>query len=1614
MPVESMDAANERIDEIVELARRRLPADQRDRAVTFLRRFYEGVPGRDLDDRRVEDLYGAAMTAWHGAQHRELGEPQVEVYNPDPEQHGWQSTHTVVEILTDDMPFLVDSVTMELSRQNLAIHLTIYPMLDVRRDDDGQLTDVFPRDSGEPDVLTEAIVHVEIDRQTDASKLERIRESLVEVLGDVRAAVEDWPATREQLHETLTALEEHPPLVDEDELEEAKAFLSWLDDDHFTFVGFRVYDLDRRDDGDVIVAREETGLGILRGAPRSEKHLAEQPPEVGELARARHLLNLTKANSASTVHRPSYLDYVGVKRFGADGEVVGEVRFLGLYTSRVYSARPEEIPVVRRKVDAVLDRAAFPRDTHDAKDLTAILEAYPRDELFEVSTDELFELSMGVLGLQERRRVRLFLRRDRYGRYYSCLVFVPRDHYTTKTRLRLQDVLRDAFDATGMEHSVRLSESVLARLHFIVHTEPGHDSAPDVEDLERRLADAARDWSDDLRVALIDELGEERGTRLCHDYGEAFPAAYREDYPARFAVADIERLERLEPDGDLGMSLHRPVEAPEGSVRFKLYRTGSPNTLSQVLPVLENMGFEVIDQRPYDIDPDGASPRWIHDFGLRFEPGALDTKDARTAFQDAFARVWSGDNENDGFNRLVLGAGLPWRDVTVLRAYSKYLRQTETRYSLNYMQDALVDHPAVTRRLRELFHARFDPSTHDQDRTDELVAEIETELEEVSSLDEDRILRSFLQLILATLRTNHFRTDDEGEHHPHLALKFDPSRVPDLPRPRPAFEIFVHSPRTEGVHLRGGRVARGGLRWSDRREDFRTEVLDLTKAQTVKNAVIVPVGAKGGFVVKTPPSAGADPQAHRDEVKECYRTFIRGLLEVTDNIIDGDVVPPSDVVRYDDDDPYLVVAADKGTASFSDTANEISVSNGFWLGDAFASGGSSGYDHKAMGITARGAWVSVRSHFRELGVDTQSTDFTVVGIGDMSGDVFGNGMLLSRHIRLVAAFDHRHIFVDPDPDAKTSYEERQRLFDQPRSSWESYDRELISEGGGVWPRTAKSIELSEPLRALLDLPDGQDVDRMTPDELVSALLRAPVDLLFNGGVGTFVKASDQTHAEVGDKTSDRVRIDASELRCRVIGEGGNLGLTQRARIEFALGGGRINTDAIDNAAGVDCSDHEVNIKILLDAMVRDDDLTGKQRNQLLVEMTDEVAELVLRNNDAQVQALSNAVTNALPMADVSRRYIDHLEQLGRLDREMEALPSDEELMERRDRDGGLTRPEFAVLLAYTKTLVYDALLDSDLPEDPWCARELEDYMPTALRERFGDRLHEHRLRREIIATQVANGLVNDAGTTFLYRIGEETGADAWDIARAHLVSREVFDLPGIRNEVRELDAEVVAERLTAIVLEARKLVERGTRWLLRKCRRPLDIGETIEAFGPATAEVGAMLAEHLRGADREAAAATSRDLQDQGVPTALAERLAHLPWLICALDVVTVANDDEVDEPIDAVTEMYFALSERLHLDWLREQIAALPRNTRWETLARDALREDFFTQHSALTGEVLRTTDPNTSADDRVERWVERNAAQVARCEQILTETDTTGSPDLAMLSVGVRELRNLRSATV
>ena len=1208
---------DELLDKVLARVREQLPEDRAPQAEEFVRQYYGWVAPEDLDGRSSIDVYGMAVAQWGFAGQRRPGESKVRVYNPVFEEHGWQSTHTVVEIVNDDMPFLVDSARTEINRQGYNVHLMLHPVIRVLRDRDGNLLEVFPPEPDTEDGVSESVIHVEVDRQTESSVLERLREGVEKMLADVRAAVEDWPEMRGKIGEIVEGIEEDPPPLEDDDLSETRAFLEWIQANNFTFLGHREYDLTEHDGEDALSSVEGTGLGILHSSVSKpvSRSLSDLPPDVRRLARTPKLLNLTKANARSTVHRPSYLDYIGVKKFDAAGNVTGERRFLGLYTFSAYSASVFDIPLVRRKVRYVLERAGFPEGSHNEKDLVEILETYPRDELFQISKTELFDIVMGILHLQERQRVRLFVRRDTYGRFFSCLVFVPRDRYNTEVREKMQDILQHAFGGTNSEFNVRLSESVLARIHFIIYARPGEAPEYDAGEIEARLVEANRSWKDNLYDALIETCGEERGIELFHKYREAFSPGYRAGFLARTAVTDIQRIEALNSEEDIEMSLYHPLEESEDFLGFKLFRLGEQISLSKVLPLLEDMGVEVVDERPHEVRPAGSPAAWIHDFGLVHEArGELRTTAVRDSFQEAFARAWRKDIEADGFNRLVLRARLTWREISILRTYCKYLRQTHSTFSQDYMEDALVSNPHIARQLIELFKARLDPANRStaEAESERLETEIETALESVVSLDEDRILRNFLNVTRATLRTNYYQTTPEGDPKPHLSFKLDSSSIPGLPLPVPRFEIFVYSPRAEGVHLRGGEVARGGIRWSDRREDFRTEILGLMKAQTVKNAVIVPVGAKGGFVVKQPPASGGR-EALMKEVVACYKTLIRGMLDITDNISGDAVVPPRDVVRYDGDDPYLVVAADKGTATFSDLANGIAKEYGFWLGDAFASGGSVGYDHKEMGITARGAWESVTRHFRELGLDTGSEEFSVIGIGDMSGDVFGNGMLLSRHIRLVGAFNHQHVFLDPNPDPEATFEERERLFDLPRSSWTDYDETLISEGGGVFARTAKSIPLSPQVRELLDI----EAESLTPADLISAMLRAPVDLLWNGGIGTYVKASMETHAEVGDRANDVLRVDGNELRCRVVGEGGNLGFTQRGRIEYALGGGRIYMDAIDNSAGVDCSDHEVNIKILLDAVVEAGDMTTKQRNELLASMTEEVGDLVLRDNYQQ-------------------------------------------------------------------------------------------------------------------------------------------------------------------------------------------------------------------------------------------------------------------------------------------------------------------------------------------------------------------------------------------------------------
>ncbi|WTW95128.1 NAD-glutamate dehydrogenase [Streptomycetaceae bacterium NBC_01309] len=1578
----------------------------------LLRRYYRHTAPDDLVERDPVDVYGAAISHCRLAASRPQGTAKVRVYTPTVEENGWASGHTVIEIVTDDMSFLVDSVTNELSRQDRAIHVVIHPQLVVRRDITGNLTEILDTSDAAAvpdDAVVESWMHVEIDRESDREDIHVIETGLKRVMDDVREAVEDWTKMRETAVRLADELADEPPALPSEEIGEAWELLRWLAEDHFTFLGYREYDLVVEDGEDSLRAVPGTGLGLLRPDQDLSNAFSRLSPEARAKAREKKLLILTKANSRSTVHRPSYLDYIGVKKFDADGNVVGERRFLGLFGSSIYTESVTRIPVVRRKVQQVLEMAGFPPASHDGRDLLQILETYPRDDLFQIQVPELYDIGISVLYLQERRRLRLFLRKDEYGRFYSTLVYLPRDRFTTEIRLKMQDILLRELGGSVIDFTVRNTESVLSRLHFTVRVPRGSSLGdPDVEHIERLLAAATRSWADDFAEALVAECGEEPAADLSRAYATAFTEGYKADFTPRTAVADLRRIEALDPEGgsDFTLNLYQPIGALPGERRFKIYRTGGPLSLSDVLPILQRMGIEVVDERPYELRRSDGRIAWVYDFGLRHD-ASLDTGDeVKALFQEAFAAVWTGKAESDGFNALVLRAGLNWRQAVVLRAYAKYLRQAGSTFSQDYIEDALVGNVHIARLLVNLFEARFSPG-HQQAGTelvDGMVEELEGALDQVASLDEDRILRAFVAMVGATLRTNFFQRRSDGDAHEYISLKFDPQRIPDLPAPRPKFEIFVYSPRVEGVHLRFGAVARGGLRWSDRREDFRTEVLGLVKAQMVKNTVIVPVGAKGGFVCKHLP----DPQANREawlaEGISCYKTFISGLLDITDNLVAGEVVPPKDVVRHDADDTYLVVAADKGTATFSDIANEVAGAYGFWLGDAFASGGSAGYDHKGMGITARGAWESVKRHFRELDHDTQTQDFTVVGIGDMSGDVFGNGMLLSEHIRLVAAFDHRHIFLDPEPDAAVSYAERRRLFDLPRSSWADYNPDLISAGGGVFPRSAKSVQITKQVRARLGLADS--VTRLAPAELMKAILQAPVDLFWNGGIGTYIKASSESNADVGDKSNDAIRVDGGALRVKVVGEGGNLGCTQLGRVEFALAGGRINTDAIDNSAGVDTSDHEVNIKILLNQVVAAGDMTGKQRNTLLAEMTDEVGRLVLENNYDQNYALSNAVAQAPALLHVHMRYLRKMVRDGQLDRDIEFLPSDRQLRDRQQVGLGLTQPELAVLLAYTKIVLAQDLLASALPDDEYLNGELHRYFPTALQERFGAQVDAHALRREIITTRVVNDLVNLAGISFMFRMREESGASAHEVARAHLAARQIFGADDVLDRIKALDNQVAASVQTRMRLHLRRLVERSTRWMLSN-RREIDVAAQIAFFSEGVADVAAHLPKLLRGSDLEWMDGLYKEFTDAGVPHDLATVVAGFSSGYAALDIVEVSRDS--GHGVIEVAEVYFDLVDRLPIAMMLDRIIELPRDDRWKSMARASLREDLYAAQAGLTFDVLSSGGPEDTPELRFKAWEERNASVINRARTTLEELQEAETYDLATLSVAMRVIRTL-----
>lgn len=1619
----------------------------------FLERYFQNVAMEDLIDRRPEDLAGLALSHRVAAAQRPQGTAVVRVFTPTEESVGWSTGHTVIEIVAADVPFLVDSVNGELARLDCQIHLVIHPQFVVRRNVTGamiEILDLPPRAGGQAlprDAALESWIHVEIDRENDPARLTTLEHSLRRVLDDVRVTVEDWPKMQAAAERIAAELRESPPVrLDPEDVAEGVELLEWLANGHFTFLGLREYQLTERDGEEALVGRNGTGLGILRHDQRAQSSsFGRLTAQARAKARERRLLVLTKANSRATVHRTSYLDYIGVKTFDASGEVTGERRFLGLFASSAYTGSVLDIPVIRRKVAAVLERGGFSPDSHSGKDLLQILQTYPRDELFEIDVDDLYSIAIAVMQLQERRRTRLFLRVDDYGRYVSCLVFLPRERYVTKVRLEIERILREGVGGTTVDFTARVSESVLARLHFVIRV-PSGAGIPELDPaaLEARLVAATRNWDDDFAAAATEVVGEGPASRLVREWGSRFPESYREDVDPRAAVDDLCRLTAMQRStgraAALAMKLYEPEGAAPDESRFTLYRR-EPLSLSAVLPYLANLGVEVVDERPYLLHSVSGTEAYVYDFGLRraVSDGRVqpegDVEQSETVhrlFNAAFEAAWWGDAESDGFDRLVLGAGLDWRQVSVLRGYARYLRQAGSIFGQDYLETCLVTYAEIAALLVELFETRFDPDRFGareenmsgrKDAVDALVAKIRSALDGVVSLDHDRILRSFLALILATMRTNFYigprpreAKDKSGKQgrsgrlreRVALALKLDPHALPDLPAPRPAHEIFVYSPRMEGVHLRFGAVARGGLRWSDRREDFRTEVLGLVKAQMTKNAVIVPTGAKGGFVAKQLPDPTVDRDAWLAEGVACYRSFISALLDVTDNRVttaDGTqvVVPPARVVRHDGDDSYLVVAADKGTAAFSDLANEVAVEYGFWLGDAFASGGSVGYDHKAMGITARGAWESVDRHFRELGQDVQTTPTSVVGIGDMSGDVFGNGLLLSKSLLLVGAFDHRHIFLDPNPDPALSHAERARLFALPRSSWADYDQALISEGGGVYPRSAKAVPVSPQVRERLGLPAS--TTGLTPAELIRAILAAPVDLLWNGGIGTYVKASTQSHAEVGDKANDTIRLDGRQLRARVIGEGGNLGLTQPGRVEAALCGIRVNTDAIDNSAGVDCSDHEVNIKIMLDRIVAAGDLAVDQRNKLLASMTDEVAGLVLRDNYEQNVLLGNARVQSRGMLKVHQRFIQALEARGALDRALEYLPDDAELAARADAGLGLTSPEFSVLVAYAKLTLTDDIGTTSLPDDPWLDRVLQAYFPPQL-ARYADQLSAHPLRRQIVTTFLVNDMVNRGGITFAFRAQEETSADAEQVARAYIVCREIFDFNGYSDAIEALDGVVTTGEQSALYLAFRRLLDRSVRWFLQARPGTIDIAAEIERYGPVIAELAPQLPELVVGEQRVVVANEITRMQGLGVPETLARQAAGLLTRYMLLDITDIARS--TDTAPGPVAHVYLQLAERYGVVQLLRRISALPRADQWKSLARASLRYDLYAALESLTIAVLESTAEGDAAA-RIVEFEQANLERMDRARATMQEVCRLPQADIAALSVVLRSLRSI-----
>jgi glutamate dehydrogenase len=1596
------------LNKVLDCVKSKLEADDQQFACILAKRFYANIDPAELEKRKVEDLAAVAIEQWNISKDRAPGEVVISLL--DTADSG-SSRHSVIQVSVDNSPFLVDSIHMCLNRLNCKVNMMLhFGGLSVIKDNDRitKLTTYNPSADG----FTEAPISIELDRALTSERFSEIKAAISSVLQDVMQCVNDWSAMRQQMRDSIEVLTEQNEQRPSSNVGESIEFLRWLLDNHFTFLGCRDYTV-LGDPGDPASMQQElisgTGLGVLHNEEKSKKirPYNDLPDNARKIALSTdNTLIISKTNTKSTVHRDAYSDYIGVKFLDKDGNLKFERRFIGLFTSSAYSSNPNVIPFLREKVLAVITKSELPLNSHSGKDLSHILATLPRDDLFHSTVDELYNLAIGILHLQDRRQVRLFTHVDVYGRYVSCLVYMPKENFNTDVLKNIRDILMDGLGGVEVTFNTYFDENVLCRIHYVVRLKSAKDINCNTRLLSSKVVEVAELWDDALQLAVEDYFGNEGAIDLSNKYQNAFHAGYREVFLSRHAVFDIEKLESLNTEQDLEMSFYRPIDASENQLCLKLYHLNTTVPLSDALPILENLGLRVIGEQPYEVDAISGEKYWINDFSMEIRSDSYTGfEDVKDIFQAAFKQIWLGSAENDLLNSLVLYVGLNWREINVLRAYSAYFQQTGTAFSQRLIAQTLVNNSSIAAQIVKFFTKRFSPDLNSSLVSDsgfDIADSVLKSLDDVKSREEDRILRFFVAAIKATVRTNFFQ-QQEGAAFDYISFKFTPDLLENLPLPKPLHEIFVYSSAFEGIHLRGGDVARGGLRWSDRHDDFRKEVLGLMKAQIVKNTVIVPTGAKGGFVVK-----GATEGLSRDEYIQlgisCYKDFIRALLSLTDNYVDGKTVMPLATICYDDPDPYLVVAADKGTATFSDIANAIAVDEySFWLGDAFASGGKVGYDHKKMAITARGAWVSALHHFDLSGLDITTEEFTVVGIGDMSGDVFGNGLLMSDNARLLAAFNHMHIFVDPNPDSKLSFVERQRLFALPRSGWSDYDASLISEGGGVFNRNAKLIPLSSQLKEML----GVEADSLVPSEFIRCLLKMDVDLLWNGGVGTFVKSTLETEHDVGDRANDALRINGNELGAKIVAEGGNLGLTQSGRIEYALAGGRLNTDFIDNSAGVDCSDHEVNIKILLGDVMNAGDIDYSQRNNLLESMADSVAQHVLEHNKRQNSQLSLAAYSANRYMNLYERYIDDLESTGLMRRDLVNLPDAKVFQVRIGEQLGLVRPELSVLMSYSKINLKQELAESKMIDDPYMLVYLFGSFPDILKQNYAKQMFEHRLKKEIIITEFVHTMVSDMGIVFVYQLQDELGCSVEDISIAYEAAKNIFNSSELMHEIDSLDHSLPYDNKIEMTITVVNLIRRATRWIVRE-HSGLSVTEIINRYSDGVKEIQALLPNLLQSATKQEVLDASAAMVELGAPLILADQIADCGSIYHSMNIIEASQSEQSD--LKQAASVYFTLADSLELAWFREQIDASPSLNRWAILAKAEFKAQLDSLQRRLTCSALRYNSESTATNEHIAAWLEVNSGDLQRWHDVIAGMRSLDSDSgFAIMSVALKELADL-----